>query len=878
MEWFCNAHGKSRHFAAFALVGLLSAFLAGSLPTPSLATDFTARHIGDFGNVTVMQVAGNYDAQLPDSTINGGPRRVITQEFYKTHKDEYDFLIIFTDFDFKMPESEAVAFYLQVKNDVQGIGLELFENSTFFGSAGKLQGTIDMGNLANNVADPLDPRFEHTLGTLNHEVLHRWGAFLKLGDSSGNSNAILGKDGSHWSYLLDTRGSLHYGSRWQDNGDGTFTAAETRTYFSPLDLYVMGMLDKSEVPPMLLIENSDLDQTKIPVVGTMISGTPRTVTIEEIIAANGERIPSAAESQKSFKTAFLYVTSSGAFSQTDLRKLETVRNGFLTRFSVLTDGQALVQVAPAPKEELATNPGVGVPSLIPRTSPADISEGAAWLAQEQGADGSWGDAVPTRERDTAESVTALQFFPEQQSAVQAGSEWLAGSVAANTDYLARKIEALAKADRNVSTLVDELVSRQNGDGGWGSAQNFASNSVDTALAVRVLSAAGINQPQAVAAAIGYLKSRRNTDGGWGGSESVSQVQPTAHALLAFTSVRMAYPVEEMIAAGSAWLVSRQNPDGGFGNSPSTVYDTAAALLSLNAAGVPTAIMGHGVNYLLARQFEDGSWYESPYQTAAAIRAVWQATDAPDLAISPENIRFLPEKITTLPTQVVIEGTVRNLGRINVPQARVALYKGVIAEENKIDEQTVAFQGQAETVVTFAVPVTDSNECYFTIVIDADGLVDEPNETNNTAVKTMRPDVTYDFAIENDGVTLSAPAVNLFQNVTIRAKVANHGTRDAYDVPVRFFIDQGGSEFHIATVPVDLPAGGETVAELAWQASLAGELAVTAAVDPFGAFVELAEDNNRAVQPLTVNAVYRPNLAVSQQYLTVDPNPTEVAVP
>ncbi len=41
----------------------------------SYAQDFTAETLGDYGNITVMQVSGNYDANKSDGTINSEGRR-----------------------------------------------------------------------------------------------------------------------------------------------------------------------------------------------------------------------------------------------------------------------------------------------------------------------------------------------------------------------------------------------------------------------------------------------------------------------------------------------------------------------------------------------------------------------------------------------------------------------------------------------------------------------------------------------------------------------------------------------------------------------------------------------------------------------------------
>ena len=102
-----------------------SAYFAACIPSISLSADFTAATLGDHGNVTVMEVSGNYDANNPDGSTNTDPRKEIAKEFYRLHKDEYDFLVIFSNFDFQMPEPDAKAFYLHIKNDKVTMGSDL---------------------------------------------------------------------------------------------------------------------------------------------------------------------------------------------------------------------------------------------------------------------------------------------------------------------------------------------------------------------------------------------------------------------------------------------------------------------------------------------------------------------------------------------------------------------------------------------------------------------------------------------------------------------------------------------------------------------------------------------------------------------------------
>ncbi|HWR58494.1 MAG TPA: prenyltransferase/squalene oxidase repeat-containing protein, partial [Thermodesulfovibrionales bacterium] len=599
------------------------------IPSIITAQDFTAKTLNDYGNVTVMEVTGNYDAKNPDGSNNNTPRQAIAKEFFKTHKDEYDFLVIFSNFDFKMPESETRAFYLHVKNDVHGIGSPIIDNSALFGSNGKLQGTIDMGNVLTHATNPIDPKFEDPLDTLSHEVMHRWAAYVKFKDSSGNiSNTLLGSGAAHWSFLLNSFASLMYGNQWQDNGDGTFTSINARKYYSPLDLYLMGFYDKTQVPPMLLINNPAVDPTRASEIGATISGVPQYVTIDDIIAVEGERIPNSANSQKTFKTAFIFITTPGTFTGDELYGIENIRNGWITRFSVLTDGKGLMQVASTLQDNLPTNPGIIPPSVTPRTLPPNIEDGVRWLLSHQQADGSWRDMSQTSEKDTAEVVLALKDFDFAAQNYASGIQWLGTASYETTDYLSRRINAFVDNGQDVIVLINELASRQNADGGWGGYNHenkkYPSNPTDTSLALRALAKAGYSGQTVISKAIDYLKSTQNADGGWG-TEGGSTIESTVNVLSVFNKYRTSYQLEDQITKGVAWLSQRQNPDGGFGNSPSTVYDSALAVMTLKEFEVPQDSLNKGLNYILNNQSADGSWNESPYQTALAINAVWKAT-------------------------------------------------------------------------------------------------------------------------------------------------------------------------------------------------------------------------------------------------------------
>lgn len=834
---------------------------------------FTARTLGDHGNITVMEVTGNYDAKNPDGTSNSIPRQEIAKEFYRLHKDEYDFLVIFSNFGFQMPDLDAKAFYHDVKNDTNGIGKLIFDHSAHYGSNGKLQGTIDMGDISALTTDPFEPAFEESLDTLSHELMHRWAAFVKFRNPDGSMNSsLLGKDGSHWSFLLNTDASLMYGNTWKDNGNGTFTSMRARKYYSPLDLYLMGFIDKSQVLPMLLIDNPEIDPMQLSQVGITISGTPRYVSIDEIIAAEGERTPGPDSSQKNFKTAFIFITAPGTFTGDELYGLENVRNGWITRVSVLTDGAGLVQVSPSLLDDLPLNPGITPPDVTGRTVPPSIDDGVSWLRAHQQMDGSWLDTLQTAERDTVASLLALRNFTEAASEYHLGIEWIGSADSETTDYLARRIIVLSGNGREVSLLVNEIISRQNDDGGWGSFSKYESNPNDTALAIRALAVTGHGESAGIRKAVAYLKTKEQADGSWS-NDGTGSLQCTANVLIALKSLNTALSAGVQIDSAVAWLSQKQNPDGGFGNSPSTIHDTAIAMMTLRELNAAVGSMTNAVNYLLELQSGDGSWNESPYQTALAVEAIWNATVQPDLSIRSSDISFQPDSITALPSAVVVNAVVTNSGRTAVDAVRVALYDGSASEVNRIGEQLIAVPAVGAFTALFPVTIKDGNEHRFIVVVDTDNAVAESNELNNSAMQILRPVSTYDFAVPSDGLTASASRIDLSQNVRLSARISNTGTIDAYNVQVRYFVEIEGTQHEIATRTIDLPANATVTDEAVWKADLAGEdLPVTVEVDPTNFFAELSETNNQATTLISVNRLENPNITLSYTDMTISPSP------
>ncbi|MBU1163959.1 hypothetical protein KKA15_00160 [Patescibacteria group bacterium] len=211
----------------------------------------------------------------------------IAHAFYKNNKDIFDFLVIFTSFD--VFKDDITADFMPISNRVSGLGKPLVNNSKLFGSDGKLKGIINMGNI-----DKYDIATTSDLNEVEyyvmHEILHNWSGATRFMDESGvRSELLLRKpDKVHWSYYDGFISPLG-GSGWQDNGDGTFTnilAILSDPYvrpFADIDLYLMGLIPAQTVDPIFYLEPTIKDA-----LGNVLQATAHSVTIDQIIAAEGE--------------------------------------------------------------------------------------------------------------------------------------------------------------------------------------------------------------------------------------------------------------------------------------------------------------------------------------------------------------------------------------------------------------------------------------------------------------------------------------------------------------------------------------------------------------------------------------------------------------
>jgi hypothetical protein len=269
----------------------------------------------------------------------------VARKFYQTHPDNYDQLVIWTDASVL---DDAFAYEVTVANEVRGIGIGIFDASTDFGSAGRLRSYTVMDWIGKYPEDPSQAFLgeNSTLSLLGQEVGHRWLAFFEFRDHTGaSSEALLGRDQAHWSFFMDSDASVMEGNDIEDLGGGSFRTTAAVQRYSRLDQYAMGLVPPSQVPTFFYVQSptnvaGSRAADSAPRVGVTFNGTRRDVLIDDVIAINGARVPSAAESPRVHRQAFLLVVSRGRTADAaQVAKIDRIRRGWEAFFLQATENR-----------------------------------------------------------------------------------------------------------------------------------------------------------------------------------------------------------------------------------------------------------------------------------------------------------------------------------------------------------------------------------------------------------------------------------------------------------------------------------------------------------------------------------------------------------
>ena len=218
-----------------------------------------------------------------------------TRRIYQEFEDAFDYLMFVLNLD-EIPEGFPYGFYDGVRNDTQGIGRETFFRPEY-GSQGQLRGVAFFPY-----------RRAIRSGPSLHELLHCWANFV-----------VPTGHGGHWGFSsahgqlggFPLRDLVHLGGdRYKVQSDfGTIANGGNSVPYSPIELYLAGLIPPDDVPDLWVAEDGEwlmengewvLSDDGRPI---FTATKVRTVTIDDIIAEHGERVPDWTISQKDFQAA-----------------------------------------------------------------------------------------------------------------------------------------------------------------------------------------------------------------------------------------------------------------------------------------------------------------------------------------------------------------------------------------------------------------------------------------------------------------------------------------------------------------------------------------------------------------------------------------------
>ena len=236
-------------------------------------------------NVIVMHIQ-----ELP-VTARDFDSLTYVQRLYEEFEDAFDYLMFVLNFEEK-PEGFYLGRYLPARNDTEGIGRRLFVNSSY-GSQEQLLTVMNF---------PSPSAFG---GAVVHELMHTW-ANSVVSTGHGGHWGFSSADGRLGGFPLHDLVHLG-GGRYKvqsdfDPGGNPFGP------YSPIELYLAGLIPPDEVPDLWVAEDGKWLREN----GKRVfdGGQPiftatkvRTISIDDIIAEHGERIPDWTISQKDFQAA-----------------------------------------------------------------------------------------------------------------------------------------------------------------------------------------------------------------------------------------------------------------------------------------------------------------------------------------------------------------------------------------------------------------------------------------------------------------------------------------------------------------------------------------------------------------------------------------------
>jgi hypothetical protein len=259
---------------------------------------------------SILMTPAEYNSWISNDDFNNSTiSEPLISDIYQKFEDDFDFIFLILN-EATQPSNLNYAGQLnRVSNTIEGTGVPVFDDSSNFGSAGKLKSLMQLTQI-NFLLD----------GPTSHEILHNWGNFVIPSEavSDFGTNLTSFPLGGHWGFTGgNTKGQLggFDQNTLVDNGDGSYTVdafglnanGANSIPYNDIELYLMGMIPLSEVAVFdgfttitSVINNGNDTWT--------FEATKTNYTPASLNTLLGNRVPSSTTAQKDFKALVLVIT------------------------------------------------------------------------------------------------------------------------------------------------------------------------------------------------------------------------------------------------------------------------------------------------------------------------------------------------------------------------------------------------------------------------------------------------------------------------------------------------------------------------------------------------------------------------------------------
>jgi hypothetical protein len=259
---------------------------------------------------SILMTPAEYNSWISNDDFNNSTiSEPLISDIYQKFEDDFDFIFLILN-EATQPSNLNYAGQLnRVSNTIEGTGVPVFDDSSNFGSAGKLKSLMQLTQI-NFLLD----------GPTSHEILHNWGNFVIPSEavSDFGTNLTSFPMGGHWGFTGgNTKGQLggFDQNTLVDNGNGSYTLDSfglnanggNSVPYNDIELYLMGMIPLSEVAAFdgftTITSIADNGNDTWTLEATKTNYTPASLnTLLE------NRVPSSTTAQKDFKALVIVIT------------------------------------------------------------------------------------------------------------------------------------------------------------------------------------------------------------------------------------------------------------------------------------------------------------------------------------------------------------------------------------------------------------------------------------------------------------------------------------------------------------------------------------------------------------------------------------------